>query len=302
MEAERNATREGLNGFVAGVRRIIGERLERIAADVRLAVSPEQLMPGKMLRTRLAARLLASGSVPADSPTVARACAATELVHTASLCHDDVIDNAVIRRFKPTLWRAASPSGAVLIGDLLLCDAIDLILETRDGRYARPFVAKVREVCSAEAEQELALRGRRVDEDTCLRIARGKAGPLFAFVAYMCGGDDRALAAALEEAGYRIGASYQLADDLLDIVGGEETAGKTLHTDVARRKFTLPQVSQDRPATTRGRIARLCASAHEGLADWPEVRAALASFFHDDLRPALTALHQPTALCLEIST
>jgi len=302
MAVEGNTARKESNGFVAGVRRIVGERIERIAAQSGPDVPPEQLMPGKMFRTRLAARLVATGCAPGDCLTVARACAAIELVHTASLCHDDVIDNAVTRRFKPVLWRATSPSGAVLIGDLLLCDAIDLILETRDGRYVRPFIAKVREVCSAEAEQELALRGRRVDEDTCTRIARGKAGPLFAFVAYVCGGDDEALSAALEEAGYRVGASYQLADDLLDIVGAEGTAGKTLHTDVARRKFTLPQMSEDGRRSAEERVADLCVSARERLSGWPQVQAALADFLRLDLQPAVAKLHQPVAQRLEVGT
>ena len=226
------------DSLVARVRKLIADRVAALPLPGLNPAAISQLLPGKMLRTRLAARLAAGETRAADPQTLPIVCAATEMAHTASLCHDDVIDGGLIRRRQPALWRTTSPSGAVLIGDLLLCEAMDLLLDTEGGRHVAPFVAKIREVCAAEAEQELLFRGQQPEVETCLRLARGKTGALFAFVAGVCGGDDEPLASALEEAGYKLGTAYQLADDLLDVIGSEELTGKTLGTDARREKRT----------------------------------------------------------------
>jgi len=269
------------------VRRIISAHLEKMAPLLGNDANVQQLAPGKMLRTRLAASIAQAEGCAVDDHTLASACAATEMIHTASLCHDDVIDNGLIRRSKATLWRATTPSAAVLVGDVLLCDALALLNSAAGGRYVGTFVAKVREVCFAEADQELRFRGKEIDESTCLRVARGKTGPLFAFVAQVCGGEDEALSSGLEKAGYKIGTAYQLADDLLDVVGDEQAAGKTLGTDTCRRKFTLAQVAGQGPACVRRYIHRLLSSADEAVRPWPDVCRALDEFIARDMLPAL---------------
>lgn len=244
-------------------------------------------MRGKMIRTRLAGRLLESDLVSAEWSDLVRLCAATEIVHTASLCHDDVIDNAATRRGSTALWQVTGAKGAILVGDRLFCDAMELVVDTAGGRFVPGFVAKVAEMIASESEQELALRGQRVDEQTCLRLARYKTGPLFAFVAGACGGQDEQLAAMLEEAGYRIGTAYQLADDLFDVVGSEDMTGKPPGGDARRKKFTLPQVGLGGREAARRRIVKLCSSALECLADRSGVCAAVERFVTQDLQPAL---------------
>jgi len=268
--------------FVQDVRRTVEGKIARAMSFTGDALSSELLEPGKMLRARLAARLLDASLV--DESILQAACTATELVHTASLCHDDVVDNSLIRRSLPTLWRSAGASGAILVGDLLLCEAIDVLTDSGDGRLLSPFIRKIAEVVQAEAEQELRWRGNEVDAETCLRLARGKTGPLFAFVASVCGGGDGKLAGALEEAGYCTGAAYQLSDDLLDVLGTESDAGKTLGTDLARGKHTLPQVGVCGQDVARDNIARLCSAALACLDDYPAMRDALAEYLLKDLQ------------------
>jgi octaprenyl-diphosphate synthase len=275
------------DGLLDSVREAAAERLQEVGQRLGESVDLDALAPGKMLRTRLAARVLPRVPHPVAFATVEAICTAVEVVHAASLCHDDVIDNAFIRRAVPTLWREASSPAAVLIGDMLLCEAMRIIVETQGGRYVRPFLDKVSEVCTAEAWQELTLRGRVIDEDTCLRVARGKTGPLFAMPALVCGGDDGVLSAALEEAGYRIGTAYQLADDLIDVIGDENMAGKTLGTDGKRGKFTLAQRSDNGRERIVGHIERLCGAALECVVAWPGVRDGLHQFFALDLQPVL---------------
>jgi len=110
--------------FVTPVRRLVADRLEKPAPLPAPGGRVEQLMPGKMLRTRLAARLASGGCSRVNLSSLKCACAATETTHTAGLCHDDVIDNGLIRRATATLWKATTPSGAVLVGDMLLSHAV----------------------------------------------------------------------------------------------------------------------------------------------------------------------------------
>ena len=269
--------------FVQTVRKLVEKRIEALAASLGAREIAAPLASGKMLRTRLGARLARAGRA-VDPGVLERICAATELVHTASLCHDDVTDGSVIHRALPALWTATGPAAAVLIGDLLMCEASRLVAETAGGRYVRPFVAKVREVCATATRQKLSLRGKPLDEETSLSLAHSKTGPLFALVAMVCAGAQPELAVALEEAGYRIGTAYQLADDLLD---NEDTTGKTLGTDRRRRKFTLPQVSCEGRRIAAAHIASLCADALSHLSPWPAQAAAIEEFLARDLRPVM---------------
>jgi geranylgeranyl diphosphate synthase type I len=237
-----------------------------------------------MLRTRWAARLAASGELQVAPDIIAHACAATELAHTASLCHDDVIDGGFLRRQQPTLWRVLGPSAAILIGDLLMCEAMDLLGTVEHGALVGPFVSKLREVCAAELEQDLHSPGETLEEASCLRLARGKSGPFFAFTGLVCGGTQAGLRTALEEAGYQVGTLYQMADDLLDVLGGA-AAGKTLGTDAKQRKFTLPQMAAGGVERTRAQIRALRDAALTGVQEWPPMRAAVSQFFRCDLQP-----------------
>ncbi len=266
------------------VRQLIECRLEAIVRSVGMPDLLARLVPGKMLRSRLAGRLSRSGVTLTNIATLGYVCAATEMVHTASLLHDDVIDGGLIRRAHPALWRATGPSAAVLLGDMLLCDAMMLLQKALGGRYVETFVEKVREMCQFEAEQELVYRGKRLDESTCLRLARGKTGPLFAFIGRVCGGGDSALASALEEAGYHLGTAYQVADDLLDVVGDEQLAKKTLGTDMTRSKFTLAVVQHHETGRAHHWVSALCASALECVNRWPRVREAMSAFLFYDLQ------------------
>ncbi|MFO7958243.1 MAG: polyprenyl synthetase family protein [Candidatus Brocadiia bacterium] len=273
--------------FVRMVEELVRTRVNDAAVPLTGEKMAEALAPGKMLRTRLAARLVSSGASPAVREKGKLVCAATEIAHTATLCHDDIIDNAFLRRRQPALWRNVGANAAVLVGDLLLCVAFELIAQTGDAEYMTQFGRKLCEVCIAEAKEELDLIGEPRDEATCLRLARGTTGPLFAMVAWGAAAHRPRLAAALEEAGYLIGTAYQLADDLLDVVGDPARAGKTLRTDALRHKITLPVVADDGRRETRARIHSLCRQALDTAKAWPSAQSAIRTFFSQDLQPVL---------------
>lgn len=278
------------NGAEQTTRQVRETVRRRVAESVEGLLEAEEarhLGPGKMLRTRLAVRLAEANPDPPTSESLEAACVATEIVHTASLLHDDLIDGARRRRGRPAVWRTRTPLSAVLLGDMLLCRAFDVVAATGDHRMVRAFAGKVREVCATEAEQELRQRGEKPSLERYLRLCRGLTGPLFAFPAWAAGGAEPGACVALEEAGYRIGAAYQLADDLLDVVGDEHAVGKTLGTDALRQKHTLANAGAEGRGAARERIADLCMQALDGLDSFAWAAAGLAAFLRRDLQPVL---------------
>jgi heptaprenyl diphosphate synthase len=273
--------------FVSRVRNVVAERLEGLLGPVETWIDQAALSPGKMLRTRLAGRLLEAWPPGIDRDALTYCCAACEMVHTASLCHDDIIDGGKIRRAAASLWCDVGVTSAILLGDALLCESVDTVASVAGGRHTRSFLAAVREVLVAEAEQELLSRAAAPDEDACLRLARQKTGPLFGFVAGLCGGGETHLSAVLREVGYAFGTGYQLMDDLLDVTGEEDKCGKTLGTDGNRHTPTLAQGRGDPSPYILETVAKLWGSTAGLLAPWPAFARQARVFLDDDLRPML---------------
>ncbi|MDD5672743.1 MAG: polyprenyl synthetase family protein [Chitinivibrionales bacterium] len=261
---------------------------QSILEDENLSFEMPKLLEasfGKMLRTSLASGLL--GDRSRDwAHGIDYVCAAVELIHTASLFHDDVIDGATLRRGKPTLWKMFSPNGAILIGDIIYCKSLMLLIDSPGAAYLKLFTQKVHEVCLAEARQELLVRGSACDTATSLQIARGKTGPLFAVIARACGGDDAQLASSLEEVGYRIGTAYQLADDLIDEMGDGPAAGKTLGTDRLRKKYTFAHQGDSARDFIADTMTDLCESSLDLLSRWPDKREGLRRYLDKILFPS----------------
>ncbi len=247
-----------------------------VADEQRAAAIRDRIEPGKMLRSRLALALCPPE--PERLDTIIRACAATELIHTATLFHDDVIDGASLRRGRLPLWKLVGETGAILLGDLFFSAAVELVIESGDLAQVSAFVGKVREVCGTEASHELLLRGKQVDLADSIRIARGKTGGLFAFPASVCGGSDPVRRRAYEEAGYLVGTAYQIADDLVDECGDEGVIGKTLGTDRKRRKFTIAQAPNATEPGVLQEIHKLGEKAVEQVKPWPEAAAGIRQY------------------------
>lgn len=239
---------------------------------------------GKMLRARLGLRIGPAAGTPQD--TIEHAAAAVEMIHAASLLHDDVIDGGTLRRGAPSFWKQRGVSGAILLGDLLLFRAVDIVCRVENSRLAHPLVLFTGDVCQAESEQELIYRGHPAQWSTCVKIARHKTGALFAFAAFSCGGKDLVLSDALKEAGYDVGTAYQLADDILDAMGNPEHSDKTLGTDSARNKNTAVTFL-DSNVDPVAFIEDLCRSSRERLSAWPAIQAAWDLYLERDLYPSL---------------
>ncbi len=256
-----------IHGRIARVFRELTESVEFESERKRILQLEEQLSPGKMLRTRLGLALYDPAHCGRDR--FVAAAAAVEMIHTATLFHDDVIDGGTMRRQRPTLWREIGTTGAILLGDLMLSKSMEQLLELGDIDLARRFISKINQLCQAELEHELIMDPPDSARSTAIRLARGKTGTLFAFIAESAAGRDEARRRAFCEAGFLFGAAYQLKDDLLDVAGNEDTVGKTLGTDEKRLKFTLPQIGWS-SIQIANEIDQLCDRFMAQLAPWPE--------------------------------
>jgi len=241
---------------------------------------------GKMLRARLALRVGASTGISLGTRT--RVAAAVEMMHGASLCHDDVLDESPTRRDAPALWVEKGIKGAVLAGDLLVCRALEL-LKHEKAELIPALVELAGEMCEAEAEQELVLTGSGEDWDTSVSLARRKTGALFAFAACACGGSDREMCAALREAGYDIGTAYQLADDFMDAYGDPSGADKPLRNDAITDKITAASSWRGNDVDPLNYVDGLRDRSRKHLVTWPSVLSAWDAYLEQDIGPTIDA-------------
>ena len=271
--------------FIDDVRTLLSASLSGTSLGKVLSEHENLVGSGKLLRSRLAYHL--STVTDVERTTMIHAAAAIEMLHGASLLHDDVIDGAFMRRNLPTFWSEKGTSGAILLGDVFLCLAIELICEVEHGQLTGPFIRKAKEMCDAESEQELIHRGDIAEWDTCVSIARRKTGCLFGFIGYAAGwqSPDRD---ALEDACYDVGTAYQLADDLLDDLGDESLSGKTLGTDAERGKVTAVSAATESGHDPVEVIESLCESAKKRLEHRPAVGRELSTWLDHDLVPVIS--------------
>ena len=229
--------------------------------------------PGKRLRplcALLAARL---GGRPLDH-AVRNVAIAVELVHTATLLHDDVIDEGTVRRDAPASRVVFGNSASVLGGDYLFAEALGLVGATGREGLLSGLLRVIADMVEAEALQ-LERRGRiDLSRETYLRVIRGKTAALFEW-AFWAGGILSGLsveeAAALARAGDALGMAFQLADDLLDLADSDETGKDTL-ADLRQGKVTFPFIV----ASERDPRLPLLLRAMVDLEPGPELAAAAA--------------------------
>lgn len=240
---------------------------------------------GKMLRAQLTLFMGAANGM--DEKTCLHAAAAVETVHGASLLHDDVIDGGLLRRGAPTFWKVHGSNASILLGDLLVFEALDLLIQLDRIDLVKELIKMASKVCHSEIEQELVLRGSAGTWQECENIAREKTGSLFAFAAMAASSHDPQQIIALREAGFILGTVYQLVDDILDTSGNEAVSGKTLGKDHERGKTTAITATKNAPENTLEYIEMLLHRSSEQLNDWPLLQQAWDHFLTNTMQPIL---------------
>lgn len=270
------------------VERRLDEQLSSDLAPVQRLVQHVEKYRGKMVRpTMVILAGLAAASPAIDDPqdahvspahiTLAAVC---ELIHVATLVHDDVLDEAGTRRGARTVNSLHGNEAAVILGDYLFSAAYHLCSQL-DDRDTSLRVARVgMTLCAGELLQDHHRGNFTLNEETYTSIIRMKTASLIAIACRLgaahAGADDH-LADRFERFGMSLGIAFQIQDDLLDLTGDERLVGKPLGQDAAKGKLTLPLIHHLATADPRARAATLDLLAHTADVSTPSTPASPAS-------------------------
>jgi octaprenyl-diphosphate synthase len=273
--------RQDLERMETHLRGILGEHEGR----VRELIEHVGNFRGKRLRPALV--LLAArccGDVTDEHLEVA---AIVELIHTATLVHDDVLDEADMRRRLPTINRRYGNETAVLLGDYLFATAFSASAALEDRLASRYLSHITGVVCQGEIQQISERGNLDLDEKGYYEIISRKTASLYAAAARVgaaYAGADETTTTAFESYGMDLGLAFQIIDDCLDITGEEENVGKSLGTDFRQAKVTLPVIHflRTAPEADRETMRRLAGEGGAALAEARRMLEEHGSLAHAD--------------------
>ena len=216
---------------------------------------------GKRLRPALA--LLSAGATGKITASHVDLAVILELIHIATLVHDDIMDGAELRRDQPSANAKWGNAITVLLGDCLFAHALRLSTNFSNSDFSRRIADAAAEVCSGEIVQTQRRFDLKLSTADYYRIIEMKTAALFSAACELGAFISEAsppVIGALKSFGSKLGVAYQIYDDILDLAGSEEETGKTLGTDLRKGKFTLPvllmlQSGKD-PATIRSLLLK----------------------------------------------
>jgi octaprenyl-diphosphate synthase len=227
--------------FLAAVVRRLAQQISEFERDIAAYAEYALTNQGKQLRPALVA--MSGGATGKLSEEHVLAAVIVEMVHLATLVHDDVMDGAQLRRGRPTLAAAWGSEISVLLGDCLFAHALKLAASFPTTEVCRAVAMSTNTVCSGEILQTQRRRNFELSRPEYFKFIQMKTGELFALScdlgAYLSGAAP-AQRGALRQFGMSLGTAYQVYDDCLDLFGTEASAGKSLGTDLAKGKLTLP--------------------------------------------------------------
>jgi len=264
------------------VEAIFIKELESKVPCVRDIFAHVSCFRGKRLRPVLL--LLSASAARAIEKQHLVLAAVVEMIHTATLVHDDVLDDAETRRHVATVNARWNTESSVLFGDYLFTHAFHLASSLESTEGCRLIGRATNIVCEGELAQIHERGNLELGEEDYLRIIDAKTAELCAVSCYLgsyFAGAEPAVTESLEQFGRSLGIAFQIADDLLDIIGSEQQVGKTLGSDMEQQKLTLP-------------VIRLLDSVDKAQA--ARVRDLLAQQKQDALPELLACLEQTDAV------
>ncbi len=237
----------------------LGKRLDRVETLLAetlsdpgypLAEATKRLVlsGGKMLRPAfviIGSGFGPKGKGPSREDRIHHIAAAVELIHTASLVHDDIIDDAAIRRGISTLHTDFGVTNAILAGDWLFSQSFRLVADYADLKSARVLARFVGGICSAEIGQDMGKFRFSTSKRSYLRTIAGKTAALFSLSLHVGASEAKAdpfVTQALRRAGYDIGMAFQIIDDILDYESDDKTLRKPVGNDIKEGLCTLPLI------------------------------------------------------------
>jgi octaprenyl-diphosphate synthase len=245
---------ELINAQLYSVEERIAQQARAFDPAVEPYVSYACESSGKRLRPALA--LLSAGATGEINSSHLDLAVVLELIHAATLVHDDIMDGAEKRRAQPTANAKWGNAITVLLGDCLFAHALKLSTSFPNGEVSRRIASAASDVCSGEIIQTQRRFDLKLSVSDYYRIIEMKTAALFAAASELGAFINEAppeIISAMKTFGLRFGAAYQIYDDCLDLAGSEESAGKTLGTDIRKGKLTLPILHLLQTATSAER-------------------------------------------------
>lgn len=231
-----------LSPHMAELDRFLHGQLGSFEPEIRTMVDYCIDTSGKRIRPALV--FLSGWRGPgAVQPDLVRVAAVVELVHLATLVHDDIMDEADVRRSRRTAAREYGATAAVLLGDALFAHALHLATQFPTNEICASVSESTRRVCAGEIVQTLRRGSTNITRADYQRIVDLKTAELFrvsCFLGARLAGFPADFVEAASHFGRHLGIAYQIYDDLVDFFGEEKRIGKTLGTDLASGKLTLP--------------------------------------------------------------
>ncbi len=228
---------------MAEVDRVIAQRLD---SGVPLVGTVSQYIisaGGKRIRPALL--LLMAGAIGYTDPQRFNLAAIVEFIHTATLLHDDVVDESTLRRGRPTANESFGNPASVLVGDFLYSRAFQMMVDTGEMRVMEILADATNVIAEGEVMQLMNMHDANLDEAGYLRVIRSKTAKLFEastrLAAIMANGSSE-LEKVCAEYGQALGTAFQVVDDVLDYDGDASELGKNLGDDLREGKNTLPLI------------------------------------------------------------
>lgn len=218
------------------------EQADEAHADLRAALKHLMKAGGKRIRPTLG--LLVGNMLGAPLEKLVTLGAAVELLHTATLVHDDLIDGSLLRRGTPTLNARWAPPATVLTGDFVFARAAKLAAETDDLRLMNLFADTLSIIVNGELTQMFNSRGL-INRDNYYKRIYAKTASLFEMTSHaaaLVSPANEETIKCMREFGYQLGMAFQIADDILDYTGDSNSVGKPIGSDLHNGLVTLPGI------------------------------------------------------------
>jgi octaprenyl-diphosphate synthase len=251
---------------------VIRQRLHSEVALVRQVA--EYIIGGGGKRLRPALVVLSARACGYGGAHQHQIAAVVEFIHTATLLHDDVVDDSNMRRGRATANSSFGNAASVLVGDFLYSRAFQMMVEVQNMRVMEVLADATNTIAEGEVLQLLQVRNADVRERDYLHVIRSKTAKLFEAAGQLggiLGGVPESQVAALADYGMHLGTAFQLVDDILDYSGDKAQTGKNLGDDLAEGKATLPLIFAMRNGDARQSAVIREAIAGGGLSDFPAV-------------------------------
>lgn len=270
------AIREFIAADMQAIDRVIRSRLHSGVALIEQVA--EHIIAGGGKRLRPALVVLSAGAHGYQGTLHHQLAAVVEFIHTATLLHDDVVDESALRRGHPTANSMFGNAASVLVGDFVYSRSFQMMVEVGSMRILEVLAEATNIIAEGEVLQLMNCHNPDIDEAGYLQVIRCKTAKLFEAatrIGALLGGADRAAEEAMARYGAHLGTAFQLIDDVLDYSGDHAVIGKNVGDDLAEGKPTLPLIHAMRRGTPAQVAAVRRAIEAGGLDELPAVLAAI---------------------------